>query len=165
MLMSHYLTGGDIVLSSVKKQNPRLYKIWQGIRQRCNNPNDKDYVNYGGRGIKVCEEWNKSSEVFAKWALENGYMNSLSIDRIDVNSDYCPGNCHWATWTEQARNKRKQKRNKTGYNGVSYEADRKKYRALIYVDNKRIDLGRYDTPEEAAEARRQGEIKYWGVSA
>ena len=151
--------------SGIKKQNPRLYKIWQGIRQRCNNPNDKDYQSYGGRGIKVCKEWNKSSETFVKWALDNGYMDNLSIDRKDVNGDYCPENCHWATWMEQARNKRKQKRNKTGYNGVSYEADRKKYRALIYVDNKRIDLGRYDTPEEAAEARRQGEIKYWGVSA
>lgn len=59
--------------SGAKKNNPRLYKIWQGIRQRCNNPNDKDYQNYGGRGIKVCEEWNNNSIAFIKWALSNGY--------------------------------------------------------------------------------------------
>ena len=55
----------------------RIYKIWQGIRQRCNNPNDKDYEDYGGRGIKVCKEWNKSSEAFVLWALENGYADNL----------------------------------------------------------------------------------------
>lgn len=148
--------------SGAKKNYPRIYKIWQGIRQRCNNPNDKDYDDYGGRGIKVCEEWNKSSMAFIQWALQNGYADNLSIDRRDTNGDYCPENCHWATGTEQARNKRKQRTNRTGYNGVHYEADRGKYRALIYVNSKRIDLGRYDTAEEAAEARRKGEVKYWG---
>ena len=141
----------------------RIYKIWQGIRQRCNNPNDKDYEDYGGRGIKVCKEWNKSSEAFVLWALKNGYADNLSIDRIDTNSDYSPGNCRWATWTQQARNKRMEKINSTGVTGVSM--DRGKYRAIIYVNNKKVDLGRHDTLEEAAEARRQGEIKYWGVSA
>ena len=141
----------------------RIYKIWQGIRQRCNNPNDKDYEDYGGRGIRVCEEWDKSSEAFVRWALENGYDDNLSIDRIDTNSGYSPENCRWATWTQQARNKRIEKINSTGVAGVSM--DRGKYRAIIYVNNKKVDLGRHDTLEEAAEARRQGEIKYWGVSA
>lgn len=151
--------------SGAKKNNPRLYKIWQGIRQRCNNPNDKDYQNYGGRGIKVCEEWNNNSIAFIKWALSNGYSEQLTIDRKDVNGDYCPENCHWADYTEQARNKRIQKSNKTGVNGVHYEPDRNKYRAVIYVDNRRVDLGRYDSLEEAAEARKQGEVKYWGKTA
>lgn len=151
--------------SGVKKNNPRIFKIWQGLRQRCNNPNDKDYMNYGGRGIKVCEEWNKDSAAFIHWSLNNGYANNLSIDRKDPNGDYRPDNCRWATSTEQARNKRIQKSNKTGYNGVHYEPERRKYRAVIYVDNKKIDLGRYDTVEQAAEARKQGEIKYWGVGA
>ena len=141
----------------------RIYKIWQGIRQRCNNPNDKDYEDYGGRGIRVCEEWDKSSEAFVRWALENGYADNLSIDRIDTNSGYSPENCRWATWTQQARNKRIEKINSTGVAGVSM--DRGKYRAIIYVNNKKVDLGRHDTLEEEAEARRQGEIKYWSVSA
>lgn len=145
------------------RKNKRLYKIWQGIRQRCNNPNDKDYGSYGGRGIKVCDEWDNSAERFIVWALENGYKDNLSIDRIDVNSGYSPENCRWATWTQQARNKRMEKTNTTGVVGV--HMDRGKYRAIIYVNNKRVDLGRHNTLEEAKEARRQGEIKYWGVSA
>lgn len=139
----------------------RIYKIWQGIRQRCNNPNDKDYADYGGRGIKVCDEWDNSSEKFVLWALENGYADNLSIDRIDTNSNYSPQNCRWATWTQQARNKRKERINTTGVVGV--HIDRGKYRAIIYVDSKKIDLGRHETLEEAAEARKRGEVKYWGV--
>lgn len=165
--MSRYSTEGgkETVRSGVKKNNRRLYKIWQGMRQRCNNPNDKDYEQYGGRGIKVCAEWDNSSESFINWALQNGYADNLSIDRKDVNGNYCPENCHWATDTEQVRNRRILKSNNSGVNGVHYEPDRRKYRAIIYVDKKKIDLGRYGTLEEAAEARKQGEIKYWGVSA
>lgn len=151
--------------SGVTIKHKRIFKIWQGMRQRCNNPNDKDYEQYGGRGIKVCSEWDNSSEAFINWALQNGYADNLSIDRKDVNGNYCPENCHWATDTEQARNRRMQRSNTTGVNGVHYETKRSKYRAIIYADNKKIDLGRYDTLEEAAEARRQGEIKYWGASA
>ena len=156
--------GGETVLKrGYSKRNKRLYKVWQGIRQRCNNPNDKDYEAYGGRGIRVCDEWNNSSAAFVAWALENGYKENLSIDRIDVNSGYSPENCRWATWTQQARNKRMGKINSTGVVGV--HMDRGKYRAIIYVNNKKVDLGRHDTLEEAKEARRQGEIKYWSVSA
>lgn len=140
----------------------RIYKIWQGIRQRCNNPNDKDYEDYGGRGIKVCKEWNKSSEAFVLWALENGYADNLSIDRIDTNSDYSPENCRWATWTQQARNKRMEKKIQLVLLVFPWtEGNIEQY----YVNNKKVDLGRHDTLEEAAEARRQGEIKYWGASA
>lgn len=147
----------------MKKKYPRIYKAWQSIRQRCNNPNDKDYPDYGGRGISVCQEWDESPETFVMWALTNGYRDGLSIDRIDVNGDYCPENCRWATWTQQARNKRIEKANKTGVNGV--HMDRNKYRATIYVNSKRIDLGRYETLEEAAAARKRGEALYWGVTA
>ena len=106
--------------SGAKKNYPRIYKIWQGIRQRCNNPNDKDYDNYGGRGIKMCDEWRNDFMAFYNWAIENGYdenktIKEQSIDRIDVNGDYEPSNCRYVNIYVQARNKRRTK--KYEYNG------------------------------------------------
>lgn len=147
----------------LKSCYPRIYKIWQGMRQRCNNPNDKDYANYGGRGIRVCEEWDNSSKEFVKWALANGYDATLTIDRIDCDGDYRPDNCRWATMTQQQRNKHVGRNNGLGVKGV--HMDRGQYRAVIYVGNKRIDLGRHKTLGDAIAARRNGEIKYWGVTA
>lgn len=83
----------------------RLYIIWKGIRQRCNNPNCKIFKNYGGRGIKLCDEWNDFNN-FKEWAMINGYKDNLSIDRIDVNGNYTPDNCRWVTNKIQANNKR-----------------------------------------------------------
>ena len=87
------------------KSNTRLYKIWLGIKKRCFNQNFKSYKHYGGRGITICKEWLDFS-TFEKWALENGYDEKLSIDRINVDGIYEPNNCRWATTSEQARNKR-----------------------------------------------------------
>lgn len=84
----------------------RIYYIWSSMRGRCNNPNNSDYKDYGGRGIKVCESWDKDFNAFYEWAMANGYQSDLSIDRIDVNGNYEPNNCRWCTLTEQARNKR-----------------------------------------------------------
>ena len=82
----------------------KIYSCWCEMKKRCYNKNNKRYNNYGGRGIKVCSEWKDSFESFYRWAMENGYEDSLSIDRIDVNGDYCPSNCRWATSVEQTRN-------------------------------------------------------------
>ena len=86
----------------------RLYNIWYLMHYRCENPKFRKYDNYGGRGIEVCEEWaNIEGYIkFKEWALNNGYTENLTIDRINVNGNYEPANCRWITKTEQAGNKR-----------------------------------------------------------
>lgn len=83
----------------------RLYRIWKQMRYRCLNQKNKDYPNYGGRGIKICKEWEDSFIPFQKWALINGYKDNLTIDRINNDEGYYPENCRWATVAEQNRNR------------------------------------------------------------
>ena len=83
----------------------KLYRTWVNIRNRCNNPNASDYKYYGGKGIKVCKEWD-TFNAFEKWAKNNGQDDSLTIDRIDSNGDYCPENCQWISLAENILCKR-----------------------------------------------------------
>ena len=83
----------------------RLYKIWDGMRDRCRRVTHTQYKNYGGRGISVCDEWQDFS-TFYQWAMDNGYDDMLTLDRINSNGNYEPGNCRWATMKQQAANKR-----------------------------------------------------------
>lgn len=87
----------------------RLYWVWAAIIQRCTNPANAAYNNYGGRGIKVCEEWQNSFETFRDWALANGYRQGQTIDRQNNNGDYCPDNCRLADRKTQNNNKRNTK--------------------------------------------------------
>lgn len=84
----------------------RLYEIWCGMKKRCYNKNSNAYENYGGRGIIICQEWLDDFMNFYNWAMENGYSDSLSIDRIDTNGNYEPSNCRWADDKTQSLNKR-----------------------------------------------------------
>lgn len=87
----------------------RLYRTWCDMKKRCSNPNVWNYKNYGGRGIKVCDEWINSFECFRDWAYKNGYDEKLTIDRKDNNGNYEPGNCKWSTHKEQVANSRRVK--------------------------------------------------------
>ena len=87
-----------------KGTKTKLYRVWCSMKERCNNPNHKSYKNYGGKGIKVCNEWSSDYSKFLSWAYEHGYKEGLTIDRINGNNDYSPENCRWVTTAEQNRN-------------------------------------------------------------
>jgi len=96
----HFIHG-----DSCKGKRSRLYIIWTDIKLRCLYPKHKSYKNYGGKGIKICDEWKNNYVAFKSWALANGYQQNLTIDRIDNDESYCPKNCRWLTLSENSRNR------------------------------------------------------------
>src|SRR3972149_2287926 len=82
----------------------RLYLIWMNMKQRCYNINNTEFINYGGRDITICPEWANDYTKFRDWAVKNGYVDSLTIDRINNDGNYEPSNCHFVTRTENNRN-------------------------------------------------------------
>lgn len=137
----------------------RLYTIYLSIKQRCYYTKHIHYKDYGGRGIKMCDEWLDKENGFTnfyKWAIANGYSDDLSIDRINVDGNYEPNNCRWANMFTQAWNRRPPSSNKSGHIGVQIQPNQK-YTAYIRRKGKRCHLGTFNTYEEAVEARERAE--------
>ena len=131
----------------------RFYQTWRSMRGRCINPKDRGYKNYGGRGITVCEEWLDVRNFIAWCEMTHPNTEGISLDRIDNDKGYSPENCRWADKTTQAYNKRMQKSNTSGFVGVSYYDNIKKWRAKITVNKILKHIGLFLTIEEAVQAR------------
>ncbi len=90
----------------ITKEQKTLANVWSHCKERCHNPKNRQYPDYGARGIYVCDEWRYDSVAFTSWALDNGYKQGLELDRRDNNGPYAPWNCRFITKAENARNKR-----------------------------------------------------------
>ena len=123
---------------SHKQSGTRIYHIWQGMKARCYNVNDSHFHRYGGRGIVVCEEWKYSFQAFYEWAINNGYSEDLTIDRINNDGNYEPSNCRWATPKEQANN-----RNTNIYITIGNETKTLLYWCNMFKIDYRTVLARY----------------------
>lgn len=134
------------------------YKTWVGIKQRCNNPKEPNYKNYGIRGIEVCTRWLKFENFFEDMGKK---PEGLTIERTNNNLGYFKENCVWATCTQQLRNQRIQKRNKTGIRGVFWNKQDNRYVVRIAANGKNYYMGSFLDLEIAAEARKQAEQEYW----
>lgn len=100
------------------KTNTRIYAIWYHMKARCYNSNEHRYKDYGRRGINICDEWKDNFKAFYDWSMLNGYNDTLTIDRIDVDGNYEPNNCRWLTLKQQQENKRNSI--KFTYNGETH---------------------------------------------
>lgn len=136
------------------KDHP-LYRKWKDMKKRCYNPNVKDYKDYGGRGIVVCEEWKNNFKAYFDYisSLENAMQPGLSIDRIRNNEGYKPGNLRWADQHIQSTNRRVMPNNTSGCTGVCYHSRDDKWSAYITIHGERIWLGYHKTSWNAYDAR------------
>lgn len=143
-------------ITTHRQTDQPIYRTWAMMLQRCRNPDYTHYHHYGGRGVCVCEAW----LTFEGFYQDMGptWRPGLTLDRIDVDGNYTPDNCRWATRAVQSRNRRK-----TGqFIGVHFAKDKGRWAAYITVDDRRRHLGYFDTPEDAARVRDAEARKHEG---
>ena len=145
---SHGLTGTPI------------YNSWRGMKERCDNPKNKRYDSYGGRGITYDKKWSTFLGFYED--MGSSYIEGFELDRINVNDNYYLENCRWSNQSEQAYNQRKRSDNKSGKTGVGYHKKNNKWTAFIRVNDKQIYLGSFSNIEDAIKARENAEIEYYG---
>lgn len=135
------------------------YKSWASMKERCTNPNSRVYKYYGGAGITFDDRWND----YTLFLEDMGERPSLeySIDRIDNKLGYTKDNCRWANDTLQRINTSISSRNTSGHVGVTYHKTNKKWHSYIGINGEVINLGFYESKEDAIKARLEGELKYW----
>lgn len=144
----------------------RLYRAWKNMRSRCRHKSRHDYSSYGGRGIAVCDEWSQSYSAFRDWAHANGYEDSLELDRIDVNGNYEPSNCRWATRSQQMANIRKVSGAcSSKFKGVSWIKRRRKWRVQLEAKGVSRFIGEFKSELEAALAYDDAAYKLRGEYA
>lgn len=137
-------------MTSHGMRGTKIYKSWENMRQRCNNPNNTAYSRYGGRGITVCDDWGD----FQQFLSDMGQpLPGLQLDRIDNNGNYNAGNCRWATRSEQANNQRMRYDNKSGYRGIYETHTPGRWLAQIKFEGKDFAVGVYDSIREAVIER------------
>ena len=152
------------ILTNINKKTHGLtyhkyYQTWRDMINRCNNPKNEDYKNYGGRGIIVCEEW-LDIKKFIAWAeATHPDIEGVSLDRIDNDLGYSPENCRWADRSTQNINKRISKRNTSGFVGVNWSKSKSIWVVNIKHHKVLKHVGRFKTKEEAVLARDQYIIK------
>lgn len=159
---NHTKSCGCIKIKRLTKHNmckTTEYKTWTAMLQRCNNPKDKGFPDYGGRGISVSKRW----LVFSKFYKDMGERPAgLTLERINNNGDYETFNCKWATCTEQVRNQRLRRDNTSGERGIYYRKDcNRHYQVKIGINNKTKQIGFFNTLEQAKKARKNAELKHW----
>ena len=130
--------------------------------QRCTNPNYEHFVDYGKRGIIVCEKWYKFEAFLSDMGLKPS--QKYSIERINNDGNYEPDNCKWATQVEQGRNQRINKNNTSGVRGVHWNKKASKWAVRIKTSERYLHIGYFNNIQEAAEARKLAEEKYWKTS-
>lgn len=141
-------------------KNLRLYHTWYGMKRRCYDKGSGSYKRYGAKGVAVDEVWIEDFNNFLEWALNNGYKDGLTLDRIDSKQGYSPSNCRWATYNTQMQTRGKMGNNTTGVTGVSHSKKTDRYSAYIQRDGIQKNLGVFDDLERAKEARVQAEQRY-----
>lgn len=128
-----------------------IYKVYKDMIRRCGDPDHKDFKYWGAKGVRVCDEWLASLQSFYDWAYPQ-YRRGLSIERADIDGNYCPENCRWIPKNEQSINRGIFCNNTSGFKGVSFMPARGKYKAYIGVKKKVVYLGLHLTAKDAAKA-------------
>ena len=152
---------------TMKKHNARsnknkTYKSWKAMKERCLSSGNVAFMNYGGRGITVCDRWLESFENFLEDMGER--PEGTSIDRIDSNGNYCQENCRWVTGEVQSYNTRKSKKNTSGRTGVYWNKHVNKWIAYIRLDGKSKHIGYFKDFTDAVKAREAAEVEVYGFN-